>query len=60
MADTARPALAATRSWRLSRFGREILAMTALFAIYKFGRLLRPGDVTVAYQNAARVCHFER
>jgi hypothetical protein len=60
LADTARPGLAATRSFRLGRFGREILAMTALFAVYKFGRLLRPGDVTVAYQNATRVWNFER
>ena len=60
MADTARPALAATRSLWLGRFGREILAMTTLFGIYKFGRLLRPGDVTVAYHNAVRVWDFER
>lgn len=60
MADTTRPALAATRPIRLGRFGREILAMSALFGVYKFGRLLRPGDVTVAYRNATRVWHFER
>jgi hypothetical protein len=34
--------------------------MTALLAIYKFGRLLRPGDVTVAYHNATQVWNFER
>jgi hypothetical protein len=44
----------------MGRFGQEIVAMTTLLAIYKFGRMLRPGDMEVAYHNAAEVWHFER
>ncbi len=34
--------------------------MTTLLGIYKFGRMLRPGDMAVAYDNAAGVWDFER
>jgi len=34
--------------------------MTGLFAIYHFGRMLRPGDGVIAHHNALRVLNFER
>ncbi|GAA1886831.1 phosphatase PAP2 family protein [Actinomadura bangladeshensis] len=39
---------------------RELLLVTALFLVYKFGRLLASGRVAEAFDNAHRVWHLER
>lgn len=39
---------------------RELLLVTALFLVYKLGRLLASGRVAEAFDNAHRVWHLER
>jgi hypothetical protein len=48
------------RAGSLTKFGRELLAMTILFAVYKFGRVVHTSDVDLAYSNAQRIWDFER
>lgn len=64
MADAARQSLAPIRipfrAASLTRFGRELLAMVVLFAIYKFGRVVHTSDVGLAYDNAQRIWDLER
>ncbi|HEY3603137.1 MAG TPA: phosphatase PAP2 family protein [Sporichthyaceae bacterium] len=44
-------------SWR--SFRRELIAMTLLFGIYKFGRVLDNHDAAKALANGRRVLHWE-
>lgn len=64
VADAARQSLLPSRlpirAAALTRFGRELLAMTILFAIYKFGRVVHTSDVDLAYENAQRIWDLER
>jgi len=59
--DTAQPSRAAARpepiQWRT--FRRELIAMTLLFGIYKFGRVLDNHDATTALSNGRKVLHWE-
>ncbi|MBA3745426.1 MAG: inositol phosphorylceramide synthase [Sporichthya sp.] len=48
------------RAASLTRFGRELVAMTILFVIYKFGRVVHTSDVDLAYENAQRIWDLER
>jgi hypothetical protein len=48
------------RGGSLTKFGREIVAMTILFTIYKFGRIVHTSDVDLAYSNAHRIWDLER
>lgn len=60
MADAARQSLVPIRAASLTRFGRELVAMLILFAIYKFGRVVHTSDVSLAYENAQRIWDLER
>jgi hypothetical protein len=60
VADAARQSLMPARAGHLTKFGRELVAMTILFSIYKFGRLIHTSDVDLAYSNAQRIWDFER
>lgn len=63
MVDTAQHGLPVPRARtgiRFSAFSRELVAMSLLFCIYKFGRSIHSVDVTVAYNNARTVWDFER
>ncbi len=60
MADAARQSLVPARAASLTRFGRELVAMVILFAIYKFGRVVHTSDVDQAYENAQRIWDLER
>jgi hypothetical protein len=48
------------RAFPVARFSREIIAMAALFAVYKWGRTVHVTDVQTAYQNADAIWQFER
>jgi len=60
VADAARQSLVPVRAGHLTKFGRELLAMTILFTVYKFGRVVHTSDVDLAYSNAQRIWDFER
>jgi hypothetical protein len=62
VADTAQRPLPRARvnAPSMTRFGRELIAMTVLFSIYKFGRVIHSSDVDLAYDNSRRVWDLER
>ncbi len=63
MADTAQRPLVQGRGSAtpsITRFGRELIAMCLLFAVYKFGRVVHSSDVSLAYDNSRRVWEWER
>jgi hypothetical protein len=48
------------RAFPVARFSRELIALTVLFVVYKWGRTIHVVDVTTAYENADAIWQFER